>query len=231
MRITTNSLGWWFATNFIQISCSKHAITNAFKLACFPVVLRQRVFVVMSRLCGFSGPFPALCAIALTLGGTVAAAQASLVTIELQGQIAPKCGLSGMAGQLDFGPVSNFAARQERAVSFAIDCNAPFVAALTSANGEMRLREGAAGAAGFAARFPYQVLMTIPTDDGGTLRTLCDSAALGSAANVPGCQGDSGETTAMGKTAALTVSWGPIAAPLIAGHYFDDLRISVGSKD
>jgi hypothetical protein len=159
------------------------------------------------------------------------AADGNRVSIELQGQIAPKCGLSGADGRLDFGSLGAAGARQERALAFTVNCNTPFIYAMSSTNGEMRGQSGTAGAAGLLGRFPYQVELTIPTDDGGTLRKSCDSTQLaGASGQGAGCEAESGETTSMGKTAALTVSWDPVGGPLLAGQYADDLRISVAAK-
>lgn len=159
------------------------------------------------------------------------AADGSRVSIELQGQIAPKCGLSGAAGQLDLGSLGKAGGRQERALAFTVNCNTPFTYAMSSASGEMRGQNGPAGGTGLTDRFRYQVLLTIPTDDGRTLRKSCDSAQLADASGqAAGCEADSGETTSMGKIAALTVSWDPAGGPLLAGHYSGDLRISVNAK-
>lgn len=169
--------------------------------------------------------------LALGASGSDLAAEASRVSIELQGHIVPKCGMSGANSRLDFGSLSMAAARQERAIAFTVDCNTPFTYALSSANGEMRGQSEAAGAAGLLSRFPYQVLLTIPTDDGRTLRKSCDSAQLISASGqAAGCEADSGQTTSMGKTGVLKVSWEPAGGRLLAGKYSDDLRISVGVK-
>lgn len=153
------------------------------------------------------------------------------VTITLQGQIVPKCGVSGAAGQLDFGPLGMGGARQERALAFTINCNTPFTYGMSSASGEMRHQGGAAAVAGgLTGRFPYQVLVTIPTDDGGTLRKSCDSAQLARPPGpLGGCVADSGEATATSKTAALTVSW-TAGGLLLAGSYTDELFIRVGAK-
>jgi hypothetical protein len=178
----------------------------------------------------FIQEFLAVFLAASALAGDLAA-EASRVSIELQGQIEPKCGLSGAAGQLDFGSLGTAGARQERALAFTVNCNTPFTYGMSSAFGEMRHQSTVAGAGGFVGRFPYQVLLTIPTDDGGTLRKSCESAQLaGVSGQAAGCEADSGETTSMGKTAALTVSWGPVGGPLLAGQFADDLRISVGVK-
>ena len=132
----------------------------------------------------------------------------------------PKCGISGAAGQLDFGPLGTGAARQERALAFTVNCNTPFTYGMTSANGEMRHQSAAAGSGEMAACFPYQVAVTIPTDDGGTLRKSCDSAQLGGGSGpAAGCVVESGEATSMGKTAALTVSWDRAGGTLLAGSY------------
>lgn len=157
-------------------------------------------------------------------------AEASKVTIGLQGHIAPKCGLSGADGKLDFGPIGRAGGRQERAIAFTVDCNTPFTYSMSSANGEMGNGSTTPDPAK-TRRFPYQVLLTIPTDDGGTLRKSCDSAHLtGGSSHVARCEVESGEETSMGKIANLTVSWDATSSPLLAGHYSDDLRISVGSK-
>ena len=174
--------------------------------------------------------FLAVSLAAWTLAGDLAA-EASRVSLELQGRIVPKCALSGAAGQWDFGPLGRSGARQERALAFTVNCNAPFTYGLSSSSGELRHQSAVAGADGLASRLPYQVLVVIPTDDGGTLRKSCDSAQLaGAQGQAAGCEADSGETTSMGKTSALTVSWVPIGNPMREGQYSDDLRISLDTK-
>jgi hypothetical protein len=182
----------------------------------------------MHHCCKYIRDFLAVSIAAGTLASDLAA-EASRVSLELQGRIVPKCGLTGAAGQWDFGSLGKAGARQERALAFTVNCNAPFTYGMSSTSGE--LRHQSAGADGSAGGLPYHVLVVIPTDDGGALRKSCDSAQLaGAQGQAAGCEADSGETTSMGKASALTVSWIPIGGPMREGQYSDDLRISVAAK-
>ncbi len=78
----------------------------------------------------------------LAVGGFIGdlAADASKVAIGLQGHISPKCGLSDVAGQLDFGVGGTGRASRSAAVDFTIDCNTPFIYRLSAQEGAMRLQ-------------------------------------------------------------------------------------------
>jgi hypothetical protein len=88
----------------------------------------------------------------------------------------------------------------------------------------MRHESAAGESGGFATDFPYHTTLEMLTDSGGTLSLDCASAQLGEPAGP--CAGQSGEQTAIGKDASLTVIWGPLADQLAAGQYSDDLRIA-----
>ncbi len=153
------------------------------------------------------------------------------MSLDLEGRIATKCGVTGAQRDLALGAVGVAGAMREQTMAFTVDCNTPFTCVMSSANGEMRHQSATAGP-GFLSGFPYHAALTISTDDGGTLRTGCDSAQLsGAPGQAAGCEADSGQTTSMGKQGALTVSWTPSGAPLLAGAYSDDLRLVIAAKD
>lgn len=151
------------------------------------------------------------------------------VQIELRGNIAPRCDLTGAASSLDLGTLPETGAQGQKQLQFELSCNAPFTYQLSSEHGVMRHESASADASGFTTEFPYRAVLTILTDSGSTLNLDCASSQLGEPAGA--CAGASGEDTAIGKDAALTVSWGPLAGPLVAGQYADDLHISIGTEN
>ena len=152
------------------------------------------------------------------------AADASKVAIGLQGHISPKCGLSDMAGQLDFGTGG---ASRSAAIDFTIDCNTPFIYRLSAQEGAMRLQ--GSGSAPNEPRLPYEIRLTIPTDDGGTLQAGCGGEML-SASAAAGCLADSGNAIATRQRGQLVVEMIPIAKGPVEGRYADELKITVTLK-
>jgi hypothetical protein len=148
------------------------------------------------------------------------------IAIELQGFVAPRCALTGAGQSLDFGRLDPGAEHGERAISFVLDCNAPFDAGLASEEGTLRHLEGIHPVGGFRQDLPYAAHLTLTLDDGAVLRLDCNSAAMAAA----GCLASSGEATAMGTPGLLQVSLGPIDAPLMAGRYGDELRLSLNAR-
>jgi hypothetical protein len=173
------------------------------------------------------------CALAAVAAGSLASepiladdaggVMADRVQIELRGSIAPQCAFQDIAAGLDLGPFQHTGEAGQKRLDFRISCNAPFAYSLSSEQGAMRRESGAAGASGLLTELPYQVALNILTDDGGSLMKTCASGELGAPGG--GCQGQSGDKTAIDKDASLTVSWGPSAGPLAAGRYLSNLNV------
>ena len=175
-------------------------------------------------VCGLSRP-------AWAAGGFIGdlAADASKVAIGLQGHISPKCSLSDIAGQLDFGVSGIGRTSRSAAVNFIIDCNTPFIYRLSAQEGAMRLQGSGPASNEAHARLPYDISLTIPTDDGGTLRAGCGSEML-SANAAAGCLADSGNAIATRQRGQIVVNMTPIARGPAEGRYADELEITVTVK-
>ena len=169
----------------------------------------------------------------LVAGGFVGdlAADASKVAIGLQGHISPKCSLSDMAGQLDFGSGGSGRASRSAAVDFTIDCNTPFIYRLSAQEGAMRLQGSSPGASEAHARLPYNISLTIPTDDGGALRAGCGSEVLSADASGRGCDADSGQAIATHRRGQILVSLRSGSELPKAGSYTDNLDIGLSVKE
>jgi hypothetical protein len=154
------------------------------------------------------------------------AALSDQARIELRGEIAPRCAFHGIGSTLDLGTVGQAASVSQRALAFQISCNTPFNYGLASASGAMRHETAQAGGSPLQAEFPYTADLTIATDDGGALHLACGGGAL-----TAGCQGDSGESTALDKDASLTVSWTAGAGQLLAGRYTGDIELRLSARN
>lgn len=146
------------------------------------------------------------------------------VRFELRGQIAPRCSLSGMPNAIDLGKIAAGTGETRRDLAFRLDCNAPFTYALTSTAAAMR-REGD-GPGGGAPEIPYRASLTIATDSGGKLRLACDGREI--AAGEPGCQGRSGQDTAIGRDGMLSIVWTRPETPMAEGLYTAPIRLELG---
>jgi hypothetical protein len=146
------------------------------------------------------------------------------VRFELRGHIAPRCSLSGMPNAVDLGKVKAGAGETRRDLAFRLDCNAPFTYALTSTAGAMRRDGDAAG--GRAREIPYRASLTIATDSGGKLRLVCDGRDI--AASDGGCEGRSGQDTAIGRDGVLSISWAAPDTQIADGLYTAPIRLELG---
>ena len=168
----------------------------------------------------------------LAAGGCVGAlaADASKVAIGLQGHISPKCSLSDMAGQLDFGSSGIGRASRSAAVDFTIDCNTPFIYRLSAQEGAMRL-QGSGPASEAHTILPYNIGLTIPTDDGGTLKAGCGSEALVTGTPGRGCDADSGHAIATHRRGQILVSLRSGSELPRAGSYTDNIQVGLSVKE
>lgn len=144
-----------------------------------------------------------------------------LVTIEVVGEIDPKCRLSALPTGIELGQIS---ASGTRSIPFQIDCNTPFEFSVRSRDGALK-NPGAPenSSIGFSNQIPYMLEVRVPTDE-GLILGQCDSASLAVAS--PSCgHGNSGFATAINQTASLTVTWA-VSGELVAGTYSDVLTVT-----
>jgi hypothetical protein len=146
------------------------------------------------------------------------------VRFELRGHVVPRCSLSGMPNAIDLGKINAGAGETRRDLAFRLDCNAPFTYALSSNTAAMR-RDGEAPG-GRAKEIPYRASLTLLTDNGSRLRLVCDGSEI--AATDGGCQGRSGQDTAIGMDGTLSISWTAGNAPLPEGLYTVPIRLELG---
>ncbi len=147
---------------------------------------------------------------------------AETVTIELSGEILPRCEVSSLENTVDLG-LLNMAG--EREIHFDFHCNESFSYKLSSHHGGLKHSAAAqSDAAGFSSLLPYTIDINIPTDDGAII-DRCESIHLKAGSQGCGMQ-TSGGSTAIGKTATLVIRWHPDATP-VAGIYQDVLRLTL----
>lgn len=140
------------------------------------------------------------------------------VSIKLRGRVIPRCEFFGGNDPASAGTVLNGIVKIRR--TFQVNCNAPFTVTLTSAHGGLHHRDGHV--------FPYQASLKIATDSGRMISLACEASNLEPSAGE--CAGSSGDDTAIGRDAVLTLNWhAPEGAA--AGKYTDDLRLSFGLQD
>lgn len=142
------------------------------------------------------------------------------VSVKLRGRVMPRCNFSGSDAPLSAGNAVDRGGIVRIRRVFQVDCNAPFTVSLSSAYGGLHHGEGAV--------FPYQASLKIATDSGRAISLDCEASALKPGAG--DCAGSSGDDTAIGREAVLSVNW---RAPegVAAGTYTDDLRLSFAVQD
>jgi hypothetical protein len=143
-----------------------------------------------------------------------------VVTIELSGEIEPKCGLSALPAALGLGQISSSGSQE---VPFRVDCNTPFEYVVASREGALKNNDFSGNAAGFTNRLPYLLEIRVQID-GGVLVSRCDSADL--TGSSPACgNANSGSATAIDQAASLAISWAA-GAELSAGTYSDTVTLT-----
>jgi hypothetical protein len=184
---------------------------NAYTQSAFPVSRAQKL------ICK---PVIALLQYALLAHGAYAA---DSVTIQLSGEISPRCAISSPTTVADLGTLDGGGG--EREIQFELHCNDAFAYQLTSLNGGLKHSDAAGTAnAPFVSLLPYTIDITIPSDDGAMVEQ-CESGQL--QADVLGCGAKaSGGNAATNKTGSLIIRWNPASTP-IAGTYQDVLHLTV----
>lgn len=184
--------------------------------------------------CALRAAFAAGAALATALSGVPAQAGSvseglsDRAAVTLRGRIAPRCALFDMAGRVDFRLAHGSAAKTE-ILSFTIDCNTPFIYAVSARNGAMQLdRDGGAGDRE-ATRLPYSITLDVRTNEGGALQVECSSESLNSQDSSTGCMTDSGSDVATRQRGEIRVQL-PDATQLAEGHYVDNMEITLSVK-
>lgn len=159
------------------------------------------------------------------------------IEIDVTGSIPVRCG----SAQPQNFPVEPGDLNRAGSMEFVfdLDCNAPFVVGVTSANGAFV--GGQDDGSGFAFRKTYSVGLSVDTDAGELTTPTCLSSALALAAPVGDCafrgvvpgEGlSSGEATAIRRNGRLTVDWtaGGDGRRLASGRFQDTLTVTFGAR-
>ena len=168
----------------------------------------------------------ALCIASWGALGLVALAPApalagTVLTVTAKGTIPSSCSIAS-AG--DFTNVSDFTQSGQRTTSATVNCNQGFTITAKSAKGAITTAASLPAGSAYTNTLPYTLKLDVPLDSGSVSIPSCASATMVGA----GCSVSSGGTSAMGKTAALTVSWTSPSMPrLIAGSYSDTITLSI----
>jgi hypothetical protein len=181
---------------------------------------------VMRIIRNFIRPILAVFLMAGALSDNLSA-EASRVSIGLEGHIVPKCSLTGATGKLDFGLLGTRATPQERALEFTINCNTPFTYELSAREGALLLHGSRKPVGERRTRLPYSVHLVIPTDNGATLRSDCGGEILVANPNRRECKGNSGSSVAMEKRGTLMVSLLKGDGSASAGIYSDSISFEI----
>ncbi len=154
----------------------------------------------------------------------------SELRIDLKGRVEARCDL---VAPPVLGGVLSMQRAGEALAGFKIDCNAPFLLRVRSAEGGFASVNPTPGVETLA---PYQLSVAVRTDEGLQDLGWCDAAALTDSAKsvcgyAPGAAGggwSSGDATAINQTGAVRLRWQDNAdgAPLL-GDYRDTIVIEL----
>lgn len=154
----------------------------------------------------------------------------SELRIDLKGRVAARCDL--VAPPM-FGGVLSVQRAGQTEAGFKIDCNAPFIMRVRSAEGGFASVNPTPGIQPLA---PYELSVAVHTDEGRQDLGWCAAAALtadvaSACGYAPGAAGggwSSGEATAINQTGSVRLRWNEPAngAPLL-GDYRDTIVIEL----
>lgn len=188
---------------------------------------RLRRMLIISRgiiLCGLTA-LPAAHFTEATATPPAPSAMNDSVSIELRGRVMPRCDFSGSDAPLTFGEARAQEEHVQIRRSFKVNCNAPFVMAMASAYGGLKL---ATNGSSDQLSLGYDASLTIITDRGRIVSLSCTDSDLkhGGA----GCAKTSGDDTAIGKEALLTIDL-RTEKHLISGSYSEELYLKFHVQD
>jgi hypothetical protein len=147
------------------------------------------------------------------------------VSIKLRGQVMPRCDFSGSDAPISFGENAIRIYPVQVSRSFSVNCNAPFVIAMSSEYGGLKR---AASISSFEQSLGYEVSLKLLTDSGRAIMLTCDGRDLN--LEGAGCARNSGDDTAIGKEALLTVKW-RAEKQMMPGSYSDELHLNFYVQD
>jgi hypothetical protein len=164
---------------------------------------------------------PGIAAVVALVGcAAPAAASSAVATLEILGQVSPRCSIDVQDDTIDRvltdGPGSE-------SVPFSVDCNQPLVVNMQSLNGGFLHESGRrlSGSPGFITFLPYTTTLTV--DAAGAAPVTFQSEQM-----VAGATGSIGVTPFKAK-GELRLSWSP-QSPLIGGAYRDIIEIRVSGE-
>lgn len=144
------------------------------------------------------------------------------VTIEVTGEVGARCVLGEHEEAIDLGRLGEAASKE---IALEVDCNAPFALAVTSAHGGLVHQGGVAFVGSFTESLPYTLELELALEDPeGLLALACASAEMTEPTT---CAGQSEDSIAIARTAALTLAWNPAPHVFLAGLYTDELTVTV----
>ena len=146
---------------------------------------------------------------------------ADSVTIQLSGEISPRCEINNLAAVVDLGTLNSGG---EQILQFDVHCNDSFSYQLTSRHGGLRHSDTAADNPAFLSLLPYSIDIAIPTDN-GAITEQCESAQIRAGSQGCGVKASEG-SAATNKTGSLVIRWDSTTTP-IAGTYRDVLSLTL----
>lgn len=155
--------------------------------------------------------------LAAALPGAAQASDAT-ATLEIEGEISPRCAISMGESQVS---VVLTEAGGSRAIPFSVDCNQPLAVELRSLNGGLAHVSHARGDIypGFTGFIPYQAAFSLAVNGAATV--VVGSEAMRNAA------GGATGVTPHQATGTLALTWPASGQSLLGGTYSDVIEIRV----
>lgn len=151
------------------------------------------------------------------------------IRVELEGEIAAKCGLSTNSVGERTLYIADLLKAATYKVHYGVNCNTPFQYTIQSQNGALAL-EGGTAPEGAITRLPYDVGVRIPTD-GGVIDDRCSSDSIAEGRATCALH-DLGAAAAMDARATVAVTLPQAKEPgaVSAGRYVDRLTLVVSAR-
>ena len=174
----------------------------------------------------------------LTLSASPAFGQADAIIIDVNADIAPRCGFIGTSPLSATAPRDLENAAQLR-FRLKLDCNTPFSLGVTAANGALLNQDALNDGSGFAFAKTYYLSVGIDTDRGVIASERCASSELVTAGTCSFASTVAGEGLssrngiAIDRDATLQVEWPDqreLTRRLAPGRYRDTLTLVVGPR-
>lgn len=174
----------------------------------------------------------------LTFSASPAFGQADAITIDVNADIAPRCGFIGASPLSATAPRDLEDAAQLR-FRLKLDCNTPFSFGVTAANGALLNQDALNDGSGFAFAKTYYLSVGIDTDRGVIASERCASSELivGGTCSFASTEAGQGLSSrngiAIDRDATLQVEWPDqreLTRRLAPGRYRDTLILVVGPR-